>query len=623
MTSLAEALALFRRGDAAGARKIGERLLKAAPGNPRLLEFVGVMRCQTGDGAKGIAALRKAAAALPDDPGVRQNVVQSLTDLGRLAEAEAACAAASSLPDPGERRVRLHAWLLQTLGRQAEASKLYEAIVARAPDDAQSWNNLGNARRAIGDVSGAVTALGEAARHAPGDPQIRLNLAAALSEAGDEEAALKALDSFTGPRDPDFALRRADLLAALSRIEEAERAYRDLIAARPDLAPAWFGLGLLLEHGGRGEALPALLADAAAAGVADESLSLIQAYRLRREERLEEALAAAEAAPPEVEPTRRLQLIGEMNDRLGRAGAAWDAFAAMNAAAGDASARDGAARYRAEVARIAEIVTPAWPASWSPPAAAPSRPQPIFLLGFPRSGTTLLDTMLMGEESLLVLEERPLWNAVIEAVPDAAALASLSEADIERLRALYFAAIDAHAPGGAAGNLVPVDKMPLNLARVPWLHRLFPEARYVLSLRHPADAVLSCLFTNFRLNYAMANFLELGDAAATYDLVMRAWEKSRAAFALPAHAIRYEDLIASPEETLRPLFDFLGLAWRDGAADHRAAARARGYVASASYAQVTEPLYRRAAGRWERYRDRLGPALRLLAPWAERYGYTL
>jgi tetratricopeptide (TPR) repeat protein len=623
VTGLAEAVALFRRGDLAGARKAGERLLKRAPKDPDLLEFVGVMRCQTGDGARGIAALRAAAAARPGDPGVVRNLAQALTDLGRLEEAESVCAQAASLPDPGERRARLHAWLLQTLGRQAEAARLYEAVLAGAPHDAESWNNLGNARRALGDAPGAAAALAEAARLRPELADIRLNLAATLVDTGNEEGALAALEGYRGPPDSRVETERANLLAGLLRLEEAERAFRAALAVQPDCGPAWFGLGLLLEHSGRGEALPALLLEAAAAGAADPSLHLLEAYRLRREGRVEDALAAVEAAPAEVEPTRRLQLLGELNDRLDRTAAAWAAFEAMNAAAATPQVRAGAAAYRAEVERTIATVTPAWAAAWSPPPPPPARPEPIFLVGFPRSGTTLLDTMLMGEPSVLVLEERPLWNAVLEAAP-LDRLPALDAADVERLRALYFAAVDAHAPDCPAGQPPrPIDKMPLNLARLPWLHRLFPEARFILSLRHPADAVLSCLFTNFRLNYAMANFLDLGDAARTYDLVMTAWERGRAAFGIAAHSVRYEDLIADPEAALRPLFGFLGLDWRPGAADHRAAARARGYVASASYAQVTEPIYRRAEGRWLRYRERMEPVLPLLAPWARRYGYAL
>ena len=92
---------------------------------------------------------------------------------------------------------------------------------------------------------------------------------------------------------------------------------------------------------------------------------------------------------------------------------------------------------------------------------------------------------------------------------------------------------------------------------------------------------------------------------------------------LHVHNIRYEQLIAEPEAELRKLADFLGLAWNPQLLDHQATARRRGHIGTPSYAQVTEPLHDRAAGRWARYRAQLAPVLPILAPWAERMGYAL
>jgi hypothetical protein len=143
----------------------------------------------------------------------------------------------------------------------------------------------------------------------------------------------------------------------------------------------------------------------------------------------------------------------------------------------------------------------------------------------------------------------------------------------------------------------------------------------VLALRHPCDVVLSCYLTNFRINNAMANFLRLEDAAALYDLSFTHWEKAKALFDLPVGTVVYERLVEDKDRELRPLFDWLGLAWPGEAFDHRDAARARGTVATASYAQVTEPIYTRAAGRWTQYRTQLEPVLPVLASWIKRFGY--
>jgi hypothetical protein len=104
---------------------------------------------------------------------------------------------------------------------------------------------------------------------------------------------------------------------------------------------------------------------------------------------------------------------------------------------------------------------------------------------------------------------------------------------------------------------------------------------------------------------------------------MTNWSAARALLPIRVHEVRYERMIEDPEAELRPLFEALGLEWQADAIDHRRTARERGYVATASYAQVTEPLYRRASGRWRRYADRMAPVLPLLSPWADRLGYEM
>jgi hypothetical protein len=129
--------------------------------------------------------------------------------------------------------------------------------------------------------------------------------------------------------------------------------------------------------------------------------------------------------------------------------------------------------------------------------------------------------------------------------------------------------------------------------------------------------------SNFRLNSAMSNFLRLQDAADFYDLTFRYWERARELLPLKVHTVVYERLVEDVEAEVRPLFDFLGLDWRDEALDHVSTARGRGLITTASYSQVTEPIYKRAAGRWQRYRKHLEPVLPTLAPWVETFGYTL
>jgi hypothetical protein len=261
----------------------------------------------------------------------------------------------------------------------------------------------------------------------------------------------------------------------------------------------------------------------------------------------------------------------------------------------------------------------AWTSKPAPTADGPKTH--VFLLGFPRSGTTLLDTILMGHPGATVLEEQPPLYLVDEAIGGFAAIPELDDAGILAARARYFEEVEKIEP--LDRDTLLIDKSPLFLHEAPLIQRLFPRARFILALRHPCDVVLSCFMSNFKLNTATSSFLRIEDAADLYDLTFRHWETARSLLPLTVHPIVYEHLIEDVEREVRPLFDFLGLDWHEEALDHTRTAKSRGLITTASYSQVAEPIYRRAAGRWQRYRAHLDPILPVLEPWVEKFGYTL
>jgi len=449
--------------------------------------------------------------------------------------------------------------------------------------------------------------------------RIRARIAEAQAAAGRGEAALAAAraQALALPYDPAVRVAIARLEDLLGRPVQAEAALREALALEPDCPPALIALADLAERGNRIDELETLLARAAAVGVPPAETALLGAkLRLRRGDP-DAALAAARAAPGTADGGARAELIGRICDRMGDPAAAFDAFAEMNRAGAAAVADAGkAARgFRATIGQMAGTVTPEWYRGWS------GRPAPAFLLGFPRSGTTLIDTMLAGHPAVAVLEEQPVLEAAARALTDLGRLDELGPQEVAALRARYFEALDALAPE-AAGRLV-VDKLPLGITHVPLIHRLFPEARIVFVERHPCDVVLSGFMTRFDPRGGMANFLDLEDIARLYDAVMTLWDKCRAALPLTVHEVRYEHVLANPEGELQRLAGFLGLDWDPALLDHQATARRRGHIATPSYAQVTEPLYRRANGRWQRYRAQLAPVLPILAPWARRLGYEV
>jgi hypothetical protein len=129
--------------------------------------------------------------------------------------------------------------------------------------------------------------------------------------------------------------------------------------------------------------------------------------------------------------------------------------------------------------------------------------------------------------------------------------------------------------------------------------------------------------SNFQLNRAMLSFTDLTEAARLYDTVLDAWTRATSLLPVKVHTIRYERMVADLEGEMRKLLAFLGRRWDPAVLDNEAGAAGRGYIRTASYAQVAEPIYARAAGRWERYREQMAGVLPILAPWAARLGYDM
>ena len=316
---------------------------------------------------------------------------------------------------------------------------------------------------------------------------------------------------------------------------------------------------------------------------------------------------------------RRFHLIGGIADRRGDAATAFPAFERMNSEALAAARPLAGPTYRAIVESDLEKWTDEWAAGWTNVQPADDYRDPIFLVGFPRSGTTLLDTMLMGLPGLSVLEERPMMARTVTLLGDD----ELPTLPVERVHELRNAYFGFAKESGWDPDRRLVDKHPLNMERVPIIHRLFPNAQFIFAERHPYDVVLSCFMANFTVNLAMRSFTTLDEAARTYDAVFAAWTRGKALFPIDARAVRYERLVADPFAELKPLVDWLGETWSDDLLDHTETARKRGRVRTASYSQIGEKLYTRATDRWRRYIDYLEPVIPTLRPWAERMGYAV
>lgn len=592
-----EAAEAFQRGDLDLAREVAERALSDAP-SPQIRHLLGLIHCRLGEPAKGVEHLRAAALAEPGNAAFQVMLARALVDSGRAEEA-------LRMPEPAGPMSPAILALWQARGEAANiagkpdiAAQAWRAVAAAAPDDWRAWSNLGSALAALGDLIDASEALAVAARLNPAETAVRTNAAAALSAAGRQH--------------------RREL-----RLEEAEAAFRRAHEMEPENPEILYHFGGVLERTNRVGELEELLAKSSDAGIADERLNYLRAVLARRHGRLEEARELLLASPSEHEPIRWHALYAKIADALDKPGEAFEAATAMNRAAVDeaVSGSDPQAwkkqteTYRADLHEFAATITPQWAASLPRLKDPPAR-RLSFLLGFPRSGTTLLDTFLMGHPDVAVLEEKQLVGRAAEVVGGSADLAKASVAQVRKARAAYFEMLGEHVSADFTGLVV--DKFPLDMAAAPVIEAMFPSARMIFAQRHPCDVVLS----GFMQPIGVVNFSNIEAAADYYDAMMSIWTAAREAMSLNVHTVIYEELVRDPEAALRPTVAFLGLEWDDRILDHRRTARARGAIVTPSYDQVTEPVSTRPSGRWKRYRKQLEPVLPILLPWAERLGYA-
>jgi len=378
----------------------------------------------------------------------------------------------------------------------------------------------------------------------------------------------------------------------------------------------------VLDRNNKTDQLAILLDEAFANRLDKKSLSYLWAVLARRRGQLQEAHELLLQSEPESDdPVAWHRLRVKLADALGRPDEAFAAAEAMNRATLDARVaaehreewQREAAAYRQEQHDLARLITPEW-ASRIPVLHEPAPRNVSFLVGFPRSGTTLLDTFLMGHPDVGVLEEEQLVGKAGRGVK-IQDLPGKSAPWVAGARSLYLRLLSQLT--GAQPKAMVVDKFPLDMAAAPLIHAMFPGAPIIFMQRHPCDVVLS----GFMQAFGVVNFGTIEDAADYYDAMMSVWTNSKNALPLNTHTVVYEDLVDDPEATLRPLVSFLGLEWDDHILDHQTTARGRGTIATPSYDQVTEPISRAPRGRWKQYRKQMEPVLPLLLSWAERLGY--
>ena len=581
--------------------------------NAGVLLLLGLAQQASAYYPQAVATFRELAQMHPEVSAYWNNLAVTCRQAGDLVGAEQALAKALSLA-PADADVHYNLGLLYTqqqrwpLARQAllDAVQLAPNFIEARLQAAYACYVCGDSTNQEAMLSGAIDWPAHPAEQA-------LVLASMLSVQGDLDAALHTLAQAQLPGEPAaaalrlrIAAQRALLYERNNLVDAAQHELRKLPpnvldALAPDAQQARV-------HGWRAHAALAMRTGAYAN--AETLFRRVLALATDDETRAGASFGLASAA-----------------DRLGRHDAAWQALQHAHAA-------------QLNIARnvVPELLATDPPslqrtsggeqinyADWKPLSSPTAQRSPVFVVGFPRSGTTLLEQMLDAHPDFQSMDERAYIHDLIEGMqlvgqryPED--LANLSQEDADQLRNTYWRLVGRVLPDLGERRLV--DKNPLNMRCLPMIMRLFPHARVILCLRHPCDVLLSCSMQPFRSPAFMVLCSSLPRLAQGYAQAFEQWYRDVDAFAPHVLEWRYESVVSQFDDQVTRLGQFLEIADPSTMTRFAEHARDKRFISTPSYAQVTEGVHRKAVGRWQNYREQFAPVLPVLQPWLDRLGYS-
>jgi tetratricopeptide (TPR) repeat protein len=600
-------------GELRRAEALYRKALQKDPDDANALHLLGVVAYQCGSVGTALRLIERALPRLPELPDVHLNYGNALREIGRLAEAVASYRRAIALnPDYG----MAHNNLAAALNQQEEFAvglASSKRAIALIPEFFGAHVNHADSLMGLERFAEAEGPLRRALGLAPDRAQTQRDLGWVLAKLGRYEEAVACLDQAIAldPEDPTAHFALGTTLYLRKELPGSESEFRRAVALAPDYAAGWHELGAVLRSSGR----------------FDEA---VLCFRRARDidpdwPEVDRSLAVTGQQAADEAQLRRLEVLlknrgrsvadrisagfalGTLLDNAERWDEAFPCFAETNAlhrqqrtAAGE---RFDIGALRQQVDNLIELATPDFfsAAAWGNPSQAP-----VFIVGMPRSGTSLVEQIaashsrVFGSGELHALEK--IWEMLsahnrgrpVETW-DAAYARRLADRHVGSLQAL----------GNGAVRII--DKMPDNIFFLWLIAALFPAARIILCRRDPRDVCLSCYFHHFTEGHLYAyDLTDCGARASEVDRLASHWLR---VLPLEILVIDYEKLVGDLEAQSRRLIEFLGLEWEPVCLDFHLTERA---VLTASAWQVRQPLYTRSVGRWRHYERHLAPLLKLL-----------
>ncbi|MBI1174854.1 MAG: tetratricopeptide repeat protein [Sideroxydans sp.] len=645
-----QAYALHQNGRFNEAESAYNMALAADPGNPDVLRMHGLLHLQRGNWAEGARLTGASLKSNPNQPEAWNNHGYALQNMGQYEEALASYDQAAKLNPAYAGAWYNRGNVLRDMRRYDDAVTSYQQALAIRPDHADTWVNLGNTFKLMQRYDEARSCYEQAIVLMPGQAVAHNNLGNTLNELERYDDALACFNRAIA-LNPDYAeayYNKSLVLQELGRHAEAVAGYRKALAFRPDHAEAHLNLGRSLQKLGKhGEAMSsydraiALKPDYADAYASKGSLLVEMGRMAEAETVLSEAL---EVAPGEIAPLlvllslkrcgrddpllRQLVLhyadravlsvekraalsfaMGKAMENIGEYDQAFSAYEEGNRLHHLGHPYDEAEEIRhventcsffsADLFENCRILADTLP---------PEQDErvPIFIVGMPRSGTTLIEQILASHPALYGAGELPVLGELAKKVELPPIGSPNWEDSLRMLRELgqeYLARVWQLAPEAR----YITDKMPHNFRNLGLIPLMLPNAKIIHSMRDPMDSCFSCYALKFTDGHEYCYSLEtLGRHNLRYRQLMDHWHR-----VLPGRIldVRYEDTVADLEGQARRLLEYVGLPWDPACLNFYENKRA---VSTASVTQVRKPIYSSSVARWKHFEKHLAPLIEIV-----------
>ncbi len=611
-TLLKSAVSLLRQNDFAAAEAACRDALTATPDNPGAVALLGDIYLSSGRASGAVKQYRRAIDIVKNGGGrVKPRLFVALgSALQAAGDVPSAMAvfneAAAADPDSVEVRYA-RAGLALTSGNRPQAIADLKFVVKRQPAQVQAVSNLGGMLHDAGDVDGALAVMRPLAAAGVQDAKLLFNLGLALMDCDDGDGAIGYVQRSIALQ-PDVLGAHILLVSSLimrSRLAEAEAAISAALKRWPDNA-------VLLSY--RGSARLAAGDRKGALKVLRRALDLdpdcLTAHGCFNEadgdiddpariDEIESILARRQLQPHEVAMLRFGAARRCM--KLGRDAAAFDHLTKANAAKREALARLGKSYNKETEEQLGEeLIREFGETAFAGPTGSESD-MPVFIVGVPRSGTSLIEQILASHPAVYGAGELSFIRRAVVRLRNEAGypLRPTPEAELKEIAAAYL--LLTKDLGGDAIRVI--DKMPGNFRYLGLIAQLFPKARIIHSRRDPMDTCFSCYTQNFQ-STGTAYIYDLDWLGHYYEHYLKLMDHWRSVLPTPMLEVDYEAIVADQEGESRRLVEFLGLEWDNSCLDFQNTERA---VATASSSQVRQPIYRSSIGIWRRFEKQMKP----------------